>query len=169
MEVEDPIRLKKLFELQHPVQINGDRTHAVYALHDLMQMHHSGNLRNPLTRAIVDVRAPGALVAGKAAGAAGDAAAEGTVVELGAADTVAEEGTEGGADVASPTEPDAGGEVSSSLSRSRKPAATRISTIAPKTHDFAFQLLSIVGLSMRPLIPTRCGVKPARRAAGVPS
>ena len=63
MEVEDPIRLKKLFELQHPVQINGDRTHAVYALHDLMRMHHRGNLRNPLTRAIVDVRAPGALVA----------------------------------------------------------------------------------------------------------
>ena len=120
----------------------------------------------------------GALAAGTRLAGAEDEAAAGAAVDEGAAEAAVDDGdadaagaggAEGMADVASVPEPDAGGEGSSSLSRNTKPATTRISTTAPVIHDFAFQLLSIVGLSMRPPIPTLCGVKPARRAAGVPS
>ena len=99
----------------------------------------------------------------------GEADEEVEEAEEGEADEDGEEGAEGEADVAAVSEPGAGGEGSSTLSRNTKPATTRIRTKAPAIHAFALRLLPIVGLSMRPPIPTRCGVKPARRAAGVPS
>jgi len=62
----DPIQMRDARELEHPVLINGDPTRTVYALDSLMQMRshaHGRPIVNPLTRQMVDLRAPGALVA----------------------------------------------------------------------------------------------------------